>query len=89
MKQIKKIDNKGMICDSAQPVLLSVKFFPDSDDDELTIFDNDLGPVYGTDIAFLDKANPNIDFGPAGKRVTKGLYAFLPRGGSFYVTWND
>ena len=52
MKQVKKFDSTGMICDSAQPVLLSVRFFPDSDDDELTIYDNNLGPEYGTDIAF-------------------------------------
>jgi len=89
MKQVKKIDNSGMITDSAQPVLLSVRFFPKKDNDELTIYDNNLGPEYGTDIAYLDKANPTIDFGLAGKRVTKGLYAFLPRGGSFYATWED
>ena len=89
MKQVKKFDNTGMICDSAQPTLHSVRFFPDSDDDELTIYDNNLGPEYGTDIAFLDKTNPNINFGIGGKRVTKGLYAFMPRGGSFYATWED
>ena len=89
MKQVKKLDNTGMITDSAQPVLLNVRFFPGSDDDELTIYDSDLGPEFNKDIAHLDKNNPTIDFGIKGKRVTKGLYAFLPRSGSFYVTWED
>jgi len=89
MKQVKKIDNSGMITDSVQPVLLNVRFFPKKDNDELTIYDSNIGPTYGEDIAFLDKTNPTIDFGIAGKRVTKGLYAFLPRGGSFYATWED
>jgi len=89
MKQVKKFDNTGMITDSLQPVLYSIRFFPKDDDDELTIYDNNLGPEYGTDIAYLDKTNPTIDFGIGGKRVTKGLYAFLPRSGSFYATWEN
>ena len=89
MKQSKKFDDVGLITDSAQPVLHSIRFFPKRDNDELTIYDSNIGPVYGEDIAHLDKTHPTIDFGIAGKRVTKGLYAFLPRGGSFYATWED
>ena len=89
MKQVKKFDNTGMITDSLQPVLYNIRFFPKDDDDELTIYDNNLGPEYGKDIAYLDKTNPTIDFGLAGKRVTKGLYAFLPRSGYFYATWDN
>ena len=89
MKQVKKFNNTGMITDSAQPTLLSIRFVLNGVDDELTIYDNNLGPEYGTEIAYLNKDFPTVDFGPAGKRVTKGLYAFLPRGGSFYATWED
>ena len=89
MKQIKKIDNTGFITNSAQPILNSVRFFPKSDSDELTIYDSNIGPVYGEDIAHLDKAHPTIDFGVRGKRCTKGLYAFKPRGGYFYADWDN
>ena len=85
----KKFDNTRLIGKSLHPVVLNVRFYPDSDDDELTIYDSNIGPVYDEDIANLNKANPYVDFGDKGYFCEKGLYAFLPRGGTFRVVWNN
>jgi len=85
----KKFDNTELIAKSPHPILLSVRLFLDDDDDELTIYDNALGPEQDTDIADLDKANPYVDFGEKGYFCHKGLYAFLPRGGKYRVVWKD
>ena len=85
----KKFDSSGIIGKSPHPVLLSVSFFPDSDDDELTIYDNALGPEYDTDIADLNKAIPYVSFGEKGYFCHKGLYAFLVRGGKFRIVWEN
>jgi len=85
----KKFNNGEFITNSPNPVLFGVRFFPDDDDDELTIYDNDIGTENGAEIAHLDKDNPKVNFGEKGQRCHKGLYAFLPRGGSFYATWEN
>ena len=85
----KEFDCTGIIGKSPNPTLLSVRLYLDSDDDELTIYDNALGPEYDTDIAYLNKEHPFIDFGEEGYFCHKGLYAFLSRGGKFRVVWKN
>lgn len=89
MKQTKKFDDTGMVTDSARPTLLQVRFTPEDESDTLTIFDSNIGPEYGQEKAYLDKDNPTIDFGSEGHLFVNGIYAFLPQGGSFYVSWYD
>ena len=85
----KRFDNSGFITDSSLPFLFKASFFPEGDGDSLTIYDNEIGPERGAEIAHLDKNNPTVDFGETGQRCSNGLYALLLRGGSFYVTWED
>lgn len=89
MKQSEKFDNSGMVIDNLTPKVFDVRFFPDDDGDTLTIYDSGIGPEYGEEKIHLDKTNPTMDFGVEGLPFANGLYAFLPRGGSFYVTWQD
>ena len=85
----RKFDSSGYITDSNNPTLYQVKLTLEDEDDELTIYDNDSGEDDETEIAFLDKTNPSIDFFPKGQVCHKGLYAELLGEGSFYVTWDD
>ena len=85
----KKFDSSGYITDSNDPTLYKVRLVLDNEDDTLTIYDNDLGDDEDTEIAFLDKDIPEIDFGEKGQRCFKGLYAELLGSGSFYATWQD
>lgn len=82
-----RFDNSGFITDSNDPTLFKVRFFPEESGDTLVIYDNEVGAERGTEIAHLDKDNPNIDFSK-GQRCFNGLFALL-EGGSFYATWED
>ncbi len=85
----KKFNHGGFITDSADPLLCRIRFYPEDESDNLTIYDNEIGAESGAEIAYLDKDNPEVDFGVKGQRCFKGLYAHLPEGGSFYASWED
>jgi len=85
----KKFNSGGFIIDSSNPVIYKIKFFPEDEGDTLTIYDNDVGAESGDEIAYLDADNPIFDFGEKGQRCHKGVFAYLPSDGSYYVTWDD
>ena len=85
----KRFEDSGFITDSLDPILYKVRLTLGDEGDTLTIYDSDIGVESGGEIAYLDADNPEVDFGVKGQRCFKGLYAFLPRGGSFYATWED